>query len=165
MGFIVGRWTVSDGWITEDGTHLLTLPVIQKLNKDGKKPHKDELLSEVNVFKSQLDLMMIQLLEKGYLDRESNWQDVVTYSYGLSDKGEKVLETNRNQAKKFVSTVVNHYEEGDKESLYQLLNENRDSLWFVYYEGLVSEEDLKKLVQFLGLGVRSFWWDKKFKNG
>ena len=151
---------MSDSWITEDGTHLLILSAIQKLNKNGKKAHKDELLAEINVFKSHLDLIMLQLFEKGFLDRESNWQDAVTYSYALSDKGVKALETNRNQAQRFVRTVIESYEKGDKETVYHLLNENRDSLWFAYYEGLISNKDLKNLMHFLGLSIRSFWWDK-----
>ena len=143
----------------DDEAHMEVLSNIAKLNKREIRPDLDLLRKGVKVTKSHLELIISDLFKKDYIDSDSAVRD-----YAITDNGQKILDTYRNQARKFASSVLKLYEAGDDEQLYDLVMNHKDFLWFGYYERFITKDEIKKIAKKLDASIARIWWDKSIQS-
>lgn len=134
------------------------------MNKDKKIVNKKDVSDRVEVYSSHLGFIISSLLEKGYIERESDWNRFDTYSYNITESGTNVLERNRILAKNFAASMVALCQNNEKEQLYKSVIENRESFRFAFYEGFLTKGDIIKITQVLRLRIRRFLWDRSFQK-
>lgn len=154
----------SHGGITEHGTHLIVLSIIENLNKDKKIANKKDVSDRVKLYSSHMGFIITSLLEKGYIKRESDWNRFDTDSYNITESGTNVLERNRIMVKNLVTSMMALCHKKEREQLYESVTENRESVWFAFYEGFLTKDEMMNITQVLRLGIRHFLWDRSFQK-
>lgn len=92
--------------VREDGTHMTLLSIIEKLNKKSINPDMDGLLEHANLFESHLEYIITSLLEKGYINKESNSKLYDTYDYIATEKGKDLLVQYRIPVKNLITSIM-----------------------------------------------------------
>jgi hypothetical protein len=67
----------------------------------------------------------------------------------------------KEQALAFAHTAKRLAHCKNRRALYDLLTENRNMLWFAYYDGMLSKKDLDSITKVLDMEMKHFFWDKK----
>ncbi len=143
---------------------MTLLSIIEKLNKKSINPDMDGLLEHANLFESHLEYIITSLLEKGYIDKESNSKLYDTYDYIATEKGKDLLVQYRIQVKNLITSIMQLYQNNEKEELRNRIKENRDSLWFAYYEGFITKKGLQDIADLLDENMQRIWWDESFQK-
>jgi len=145
--------------VREDETLMQILSNIEKLNKDGIKPDLHDLTKRVKLTKSHLDLTLSELFKKGYIDSESNVRD-----YCITSKDKNILQRHKRKVQHFVDSIMLYYRNNEKVELYKLVTENKDLLWFAYYERIITKKEIQSIAKKLGVSIARMWWDKSIQH-
>ncbi len=149
---------------SENGIHMLVLAIIAEQNRRVTKPSMEEVAELSRLFEVQADYFLNDLVEKGYVGKESNSQFYDTYDYFITESGVQALERYRAKLKDFVSALMQCYRDNKKDELYGLLVEYRDWLWFAYREGYITKQQLRDMASMLGASMTNIWWDESLQK-
>lgn len=148
----------------EEGTHMIVLSVVKRQNDGGINPDLNRLLEHASLFQSHLEYIIVRLLEKQYISKESNSEFYDTYDYSLTDGGRMALKDFRIQAKSLVSSIRQFYQSKLKDELLSCITSKKDSVWFAYYEGYIAKRELQDIADLLDMSIQRLWWDESFQK-
>jgi len=144
----------------EDDTQMRLLSFIDDLNDNEKNPSFEELLEEVSTVKTHLELCLSGLSAKSYISEVSDsWRGIYyKKGYKITEKGRQALEMHTKKVKDFMTSLRETYGRKNRDELHKLVTEDRDFLWFGYYKGLISKEEIENIAKALDVNVASLWW-------
>jgi hypothetical protein len=136
------------------------LKFISELNSNGINPTFNDLLQQFCSSKNLLQLDILDLLEKRYLEETELIDGAYSNTgYAITEKGEHAFGRYLSRVSYFISRLEQLYEQGDNDNLYKALEDNRnDMLRFAYFNGLITKAQVEKMAKKLDVSVERIWW-------
>lgn len=152
--------------VTESEMHVLYL--VEKFTNKERIPNFNDLSTCIRMAKAQLEFTISELLQKQFLNQLSlpEPSGYVRQGYAVTKKGKETLVAYVKNAQKFVNMIIGlEVAKDERYQIIELIDKNRDLLWFAYYRGLITKRQIENIAKKLHTSVSQIWWPIDYTDG